>query len=84
MFYGGGKKDIEYLSKDFQTVVAINRAKASKKISATLIRNYLKDKNFKKLKEFINPHVIPLAVKGYQMFLRSRLTDITLLKPELK
>lgn len=64
VFYGGSKKDLGYLEKDFETKVIINRQKEGMKISATKIRNAILTDNRKVLNEMIDNKIIPLALKS--------------------
>lgn len=68
IFYGGGKEDLMILSQRFPTKIAMDRY-TGPVISATKVREALGANDTVKLKEFLDPKIIPMAKKYYQEFL---------------
>ncbi len=68
IFYGGSKKDIDYLNKDFKTSIVIDRNKGSK-ISASKVRKALILNDHKILDEMLDSRITPLAKEGFKNYI---------------
>ena len=63
VFYGGSKKDVSYLNKEFKTLVAVNRKVTN--ISATNVRKALETNDLKVLERYLDKRIIPVAKRVY-------------------
>lgn len=71
IFCGGSTEDLAVLSERFQSEIFVNREGLGRGYSATQVRQALKDHDLTTLKKLLSPKVIPLAIGGYDHFLKT-------------
>lgn len=72
IFVGGCKRDLEILAQGFQTVVLLDRDSSLVPISATQVREALKNNDSSELERQLDPRIVPLARAGFKNFINSQ------------